>query len=142
MTDAFRPLRPYAWDLDGGHLYEVPVTTMPFLRIPFHLSYVIYLATFSESIARMYWRLALTACRVSGVEPAVLLHPLDFLGSDDMRLLHFFPGMTMPSAKKLRLVRDCLSELSKRFQVMPIGEYVSHLDGTGAVRRIPPRFTH
>ncbi len=32
-------------------------------------------------------------CRLRGVEPSVLLHPLDFLGANDIDSLAFFPGM-------------------------------------------------
>lgn len=42
VTDGLRPLTPYQWDLPQGPLLEIPVTTMPLIRAPFHLSYVLY----------------------------------------------------------------------------------------------------
>ncbi len=50
--DASRPVRPFKWRLPGGDLLEIPVTTMPWLKIPLHLSYLVYLAKFSRPAAR------------------------------------------------------------------------------------------
>ena len=57
--DALRPVRPFQWQLPDGRLLEIPVTTMPWLRVPLHLSYLLYLAKFSRLAARSYFRLAL-----------------------------------------------------------------------------------
>ncbi len=140
VSDALRPLKPYLWNTKDGKLFEVPVTTIPFIRIPFHLSYIIYLSTFSEAAALAYWRFALWACRAVGVEPAVLLHPLDFLGNDDKSNLRFFPGMNISSARKLSLVRNCLRIFAEDFHVMPIAAYVEMLTVSRAVRLIDPHF--
>jgi len=49
--EGFRPLKPYRWQTASGPLTEIPVTTMPLVRVPIHLSYVLYLATFSRVLA-------------------------------------------------------------------------------------------
>ncbi len=59
--DAFRPVRPFQWSLNGGRLLELPVTTLPGLKVPMHLSYLIYLAKFSRVAARAYLRFALAS---------------------------------------------------------------------------------
>ena len=74
--EGFRPLNPYRWQLEGATLVEMPVTTFPLLRVPIHLSYVLYLATFSPWLARRYFSTAIGMCRLTGVEPSILLHPL------------------------------------------------------------------
>jgi hypothetical protein len=128
MRDAFRSNRPYAWTLtDGRTMTEVPVTTMPMLRVPIHFSYVIWLAGKSEMLARTYWLMALTMCRLSGTVPSLLLHPLDFLGSDDEPELGFFPGMDMESARKLALVRELLGMWGERYETTSIREYAASL---------------
>src|SRR5262249_35025007 len=43
VRDGFRPLRPYRWQMGNGTLIEVPVTTMPVLRVPIHFTYLLYL---------------------------------------------------------------------------------------------------
>ena len=93
LREGFRPNKPYHWDLDDGRrLLEIPVTTMPVFKVPFHFSYLLYLARYSEAAMAAYLRTAVTLCRVTGLEPSFLLHPLDLLGGDEAPALAFFPG--------------------------------------------------
>ncbi len=119
----FRPLHPYQWATDRGPLLEIPVTTFPMLRSPIHGTYLACLAQYSPLLAKTYFLSALTACRLRGVEPSFLLHPLDFMGSDEAPGLEFFPAMKMPSVKKRELMTWALSQLAKRFDVQPMGAY-------------------
>jgi len=135
-SDVFRPVRPYWWQQDGHspsgmpapeRLLEIPVTTMPLFRVPLHVSYLLYLRQFSRAAAWTYWRLAMSLCRLTGVGPSLLLHPLDFLGNDDEPDLAFFPGMRSPGAEKVAFVRDLLSDFARRFEVVPMGEHAAAL---------------
>jgi len=126
--DGLRPLRPYRWRLAEGTLLEIPVTTLPVLRAPFHLSYVLYLASYSPVAARAYFATALRACRAARVEPSVLLHPLDFLGPEDAPSLGFFPAMRVAAARKLELVEECLDALAARFELRSLGEHARAAD--------------
>ena len=63
-------------------------------------------------------------CRVFQVEPSILLHPLDFLGADDVPELAFFPAMNVPSKVKLELAEEVLSQYARWFRVVPMGEHV------------------
>src|SRR5581483_5106893 len=38
FRDGFQPLNPYKWQFDTGELIEIPVTTLPLVRIPIHVS--------------------------------------------------------------------------------------------------------
>lgn len=125
FAEGHRPLKPYRWR--GLDLVEVPVTTMPLFKVPIHLSYLLYLARFSRAAARAYFKLALWMCRQSGTEPSILLHPLDFLGSDDDGDLGFFPAMDRPAAWKLDLACEFLDKLAASFRVLPMGQYVDTL---------------
>ena len=123
--EGLRPLKPYFWQVGEHRLLEIPVTTMPLTRVPIHVSYVLYLAGVSPTAAHQYFANALRVCRARGVEPSILLHPLDFLGADDVDALGFFPGMAMPGARKRAIVRSCLAELARQFRVLPMGEHAS-----------------
>jgi hypothetical protein len=124
--EGLRPLSPYRWRLDGGTLLELPVTTMPVVKLPFHVSYLIYLAgVVSPGLARLYFRLALALCRLMRIEPSLLLHPLDFLGADDdLEPLRFFPGMTLPASTKLGWLDRFLADLGRHFTIVPMGRHV------------------
>jgi peptidoglycan-N-acetylglucosamine deacetylase len=123
VRDGLRPLRPYRWQLAGGTMLEIPVTTLPFFRVPIHLSYVLYLSVFSPLLARAYFEVAMRLCRLSGVEPSILLHPLDFLGAEDVASLGFFPAMRLPASHKLALVEHCLARMQSLFDVRSLGEH-------------------
>ncbi len=125
FAEGNRPLKPYRWH--GLDLVEVPVTTMPLVKVPIHLSYLLYLARFSKAAAKTYFRLAIWMCRQSGTEPSMLLHPLDFLGGDDDGDLSFFPAMDRPAAWKLDLASEFLDAFSASFRVLPMGQYVDTL---------------
>lgn len=123
--DGLRPLKPYRWCFDGTSLVEIPVTTFPGFRVPIHLSYVMYLAGFSTALAHTYFNIALRTCRLSGVEPSILLHPLDFLGGEDVPRLRFFPSMRMTSKQKIDVVEYCLDRLTHLFDVRSVGEHAA-----------------
>jgi hypothetical protein len=126
FSDGFRRLKPHVIEAAGRTLIEIPVTTFPIFKVPVHVSYLIYLASFSPLAAKTYWRSALAACKATGVEPSLLLHPLDFLSGEDVPELKFFPGMSMPTEKKLALVGEFIGEYTKRFSVVTMAEHARH----------------
>jgi hypothetical protein len=117
------------WQTDGATvddgLIEIPVTTLPILKIPFHVSYILYLATFSRRLASAYFKTALTMCRLAGVQPSLLLHPLDFLGHEDVRELSFFPGMKLSRTVKLEMVHELIAYYSSRFRVGTLSQHAA-----------------
>lgn len=140
VRDGLRPVKAYRWRLEDQGLIEIPVTTFPVVRTPFHLSYVLYLGSYSKALARAYFRWACRACRATRVEPSILLHPLDFLGVEDASELEFFPAMKMPVDVKMALVGSALDDLSRRFDVVPMGEHARALDAGGRLKDKAPRF--
>lgn len=124
FSDGFQPNRRYPLHANGRVLHEIPVTTMPGLRVPIHVSYVLYLATVSPRLALAYFRIALGLCKITGTEPSILLHPLDFLSSRQSPELRFFPGMTLDSGIKRDIVLRVLHILTEDFEVMPLEQFV------------------
>ena len=61
--NGFLPLKPYLWKWGNKEMVEIPVTTIPILRMPFHPSYVLYCATISETFAMLYFRFGLRTKR-------------------------------------------------------------------------------
>jgi peptidoglycan/xylan/chitin deacetylase (PgdA/CDA1 family) len=136
----FQRLRPYRWRLSGGTLLEIPVTTLPFLRLPIHLSYVLYARSFSQPLARAYFDAALRICRMTGVQPSILLHPLDFLGREDAPSLAFFPGMQLSAERKLPMVEWCLDRMQAVFDVRSLGEHAVLAGARADLPLVEPRF--
>lgn len=121
-----RPLDPYRWRLDDGRaMLELPVTTVPGVRTPFHLSYLLFLAQKSRVLMRAYLESALAACRASGTPVSFLLHPLDLIGGDLAPELAFFPGMALETAAKIDVFDEVLEVLDRRLRVVPMGEFAA-----------------
>lgn len=138
--DALRPVRPFCWQLDAGTLLEIPVTTMPWFKIPMHLSYLLYLGKFSPLAARSYFRLALAMCRLTGTAPSILLHPLDFISGANCPALRFFPGMDVPVERKLRLMSELLDMLAADFEIITMREHARRaLDGVAQLPSHKPQ---
>src|SRR5438034_4011335 len=69
FAEGAQPLGPYRWHTDAGELLEIPVTTMPIFRTPFHVSYLLYLSAVAPRLAVGYFRAVLALCRWTGTEP-------------------------------------------------------------------------
>jgi hypothetical protein len=144
-TDGLRPLRPFWWQADkslgafgGQRLLEIPVTTLPLLRVPIHFSYLLFLRQKSSAAAWSYWRLAMRMCWASGIEPSLLLHPLDLLGGDEESDLGFFPGMKLTSTVKTAFVGQLLADFARRFRIVTMGEHAEILTARGNLRTCRP----
>jgi hypothetical protein len=140
MSEGLRSLRPYAWELGGGKLTEMPVTTFPLLKVPIHFSYILALATISPGLALGYFRAALGACRLRRIAPSLLLHPLDFLDGDEVGSLSFFPAMRMGHARKLALLDRAFDAFQDLFEVVGVGEHAAAVAAAARLRPTVPRF--
>jgi peptidoglycan/xylan/chitin deacetylase (PgdA/CDA1 family) len=138
LRDGLQPIRPYTWSVDDNSLVEIPVTTMPIVRVPFHMSYLLYLMRVSRLAAKAHLKTALALCRVSGVTPSFLLHPLDFLGCDQVKELAFFPGMDLPTSVKVEFVEEVLKSLTATYDVVPLEEHARAIEAApgSVVRRM------
>lgn len=141
FSDALRPVKPYRWNLDGESLIELPVTTMPVFKTPVHFSYPLYLSGFSPFVARAYFRFFLGVCALTGTNPSLLLHPLDFLGSDDDKDLGFFPGMNMQSDVKLAVLDELFTLLTGKFEPLTVGQHIELIDAGSTLRTFEPTFS-
>lgn len=136
FADALKPLKPYRWELEGRTLLEIPVTTMPLLKIPIHLSYILYLSKYSRPLARMYFRLALAMCALTNTQPSMLLHAVDFLGREDNDALAFFPGMDLPRAHKLALLAEAIDLMAARYELVTMRGHAERLLNSGRLRTL------
>jgi peptidoglycan/xylan/chitin deacetylase (PgdA/CDA1 family) len=119
-------LRPYKWDLGNGKsIVEMPVTTMPGLKLPFHLSYLIYLSTISMSFMKLYLEVSIRLCKITNTPVSFLLHPPDLIGGDRIQQLPFFPGMNISSDKKAKVFKHVIQTLSRHYELVNMS---SHFD--------------
>ena len=139
--DGMRSTKPYFWQLEHSRLIEIPVTTMPIFKAPIHVNYVLYLSLYSKTLALAYFRFALLMCRLTGVQPSLLLHSLDFLGKDDTEELAFFPGMGMESERKIAFVSEIIGLLSQHYRVVTMQEHAQDAAQRAGIGVVEPRFS-
>jgi hypothetical protein len=119
--EGFYPLKPFKWKLQNHNsLLEIPVTTMPVFKIPFHLSYLLYISGFSMWAMKAYLGFSLFLCKVTTTSPSILLHPLDLISGDKVPQLAFFPGMNLPTEKKVKVFKYALNRIKKDFNILPM----------------------
>ncbi len=126
FKDGFRSVKPYFWNVNGNKkLLEIPVTTIPFIKTPFHLSYLIYLNNISPFLMKQYLTTAIAFCKITNTSPSFLLHPLDLISGDLVPELKFFPGMNVKSETKTNLFLDVINLLSKNFELVNMSKHAS-----------------
>ena len=126
FKEGFYSLKPFKWKLkNGGSLLEIPVTTMPVFKIPFHLSYLLFISGFSMLLMKAYLNFSLFMCKLTRTSPSILLHPLDLISGDKVPQLAFFPGMNMKTEKKIEVFKYALLQISKKFTVLPMLKFAS-----------------
>ena len=119
FKDGLRPLKPYYWTLSNQQkLLEIPVTTIPIFKIPFHLSYLLYLSGFSMGLMKLYLSFAIFMCKITRTAPSFLLHPLDLIGGDQVPELAFFPGMNIKSDQKIKVFKIVIHKLQKHYHLV------------------------
>lgn len=127
FSEGFRRLKPYYWNLgESKKLLEIPVTTMPVFKIPFHLSYLLFISGFSLLAMKAYLNFSLFLCKLTRTSPSMLLHPLDIIGGDKVPQLAFFPGMNLQTNKKVEVFKYVLKRINKEFEIVPMLRYAAH----------------
>lgn len=129
FKDGFRSVKPYLWKVnENKKLLEIPVTTIPFIKTPFHLSYLIYLNNISPFLMKQYLNMAITFCKVTKTSPSFLLHPLDLIGGDLVPELKFFPGMNLKSDTKAEVFLYVMRTLIKNFELVGMNKHAASLE--------------
>lgn len=128
FKDGLRPVKPFYWDLNGNSkLLEIPVSTIPVLKIPFHLSYLLYISRYSGAAMMYYLKTALRMCKITNTNPSILLHPLDIIGGDLIPQLKFFPGMDISSETKLKMFKEIIEVIKKDFEIINMSTHAKKI---------------
>lgn len=135
--DGLRPNRAFQWNLNNKKLLEIPVTTMPVFKIPIHASYILFLSIYSYALAMAYFRFAIMMCKITGIQPSILLHPLDFIGSDDTDDLSFFPAMRMKADKKIKVMDAIFNRMKRNYRCVTMQEHANLLNQKSSIASQP-----
>jgi hypothetical protein len=135
FKEGFLPIKAYYQQLNSDRkILEIPITTFPIIKTPFHLSYLIYLSRISQFLMVVYLNFAVQMCKMTGTRPSYLLHPLDLIGGDLIRELAFFPGMDVDTDQKVRIFKEVISCLSDDFQLVSMSKNAKHILRNGDLK--------
>jgi peptidoglycan-N-acetylglucosamine deacetylase len=125
FREGFRKLKPYFFNIGNGQkILEIPVTTMPIFKLPFHLSYLIYLSNISMGLMVLYLNIAIYLCKLMKIPISYLLHPLDIIGGDMIKDLAFFPGMNINSETKILVFKKVIRILKKHYNLINMNYFI------------------
>lgn len=143
FRDGLRSVKPYRWLLPNGKgMLEIPVTTMPLFKIPFHLSYLLYLSKYSLVLTDIYLKMALHLCKLTGTNPSFLIHPLDLVGGDELMEISFFPGMDISSSHKIKLLKKVMKLLSRHYTLVSMGRHATAILSNGNITNVELKANH
>jgi len=139
FREGLRPAKPFYWHMGNSKkLLEIPVTTIPVFKTPFHLSYLIYLSRFSKILMSLYLKTALYLCRVTGTAPSFLLHPLDFISREEVAGLEFFPGMDLNREIKTDIFKGVIGNLRKAFTLTNMSMHANSIMDSNLTKKQQP----
>jgi peptidoglycan-N-acetylglucosamine deacetylase len=135
FSEGLRNLKPYKWDLgEGKSITEMPVTTMPVFKLPFHLSYLIFIGNISMVLMKIYLGIAIRLCKITNTPISFLLHPLDLIGGDQITQLAFFPGMNVSSDQKVKIFKQVVLTLSRNYTLVNMSKHHDFLDSNRNIK--------
>ncbi|MBE0654153.1 MAG: polysaccharide deacetylase family protein [Bacteroidales bacterium] len=143
FSEGFRHLKPYYLKItEKKKILEIPVTTMPVFRIPFHMSYLLYISNISPALMRMYLHFSIFMCKITRTPISFLLHPLDIIGGDKITELAFFPGMNMQSEKKIKVFEEVIRTLKKHFELVDLKTHARSFSEKRIKTSVEPELQH
>jgi hypothetical protein len=124
--EGMRSVKAYYWLFPSKNkLLEIPITTIPIVKMPFHMSYLLFLSRFSVSLMLLYLRVAITLCQLTQTEPNFVLHPTDFLSGEQVPAMNFFPGMDLSKQRKSELFAKVIGVLSKHYRLVKMSTHAN-----------------
>jgi hypothetical protein len=80
-------------------------------------------------------------CRLTGVQPSLLLHPLDFMGKGDSAgELDFFPAMRQAADQKIEVVSEVLRLMGEQYRIVTMHEHAQSVGQRARFPLVEPRF--
>ncbi|MCX6358035.1 MAG: polysaccharide deacetylase family protein [Candidatus Aureabacteria bacterium] len=116
------PLAPYhpdeerVWRRGGMKIVEVPISTMPFFRLPFHASYVF-------QFGMPVFRVGELLTRAAGTPLIYIFHARE-LAEDEGEWRNLFPFKEIPLQTRKATYRRILDRITKYFDVVETRELV------------------
>jgi peptidoglycan/xylan/chitin deacetylase (PgdA/CDA1 family) len=132
---AIAPCLAYQPDREAVHrrssekrdIYEIPVSTMPIVRLPFHGSYVMVLSKLSPRMALLYWKAGFKWYLQQNRPYTFVIHPLELTSiACDARLTAQI-GYNVKNVEKLKIYREIFATLKNDTEAITTEHFVRKL---------------
>jgi peptidoglycan/xylan/chitin deacetylase (PgdA/CDA1 family) len=127
------PLRPYRpakealWRRGHSAIMEVPITTMPFLRLPFHASFNLALRALGGGNA--LFRVGSAWARRRQLPLNYVFHVCELADTPpDGRLRHHW-GLNLPLEERIAVADGVLARIAGLYRTVPTRQLVEELEG-------------
>lgn len=131
----FAPLRPYQpaeramWKRGRSEMAEVPITTMPFLRLPFHASFNLALRSLGGGNA--LFNIGYACARRTRTPLNYVFHACELADNPGDERLQRHWGLGLPLEERLEMVDSLIQKITQNYDVMPTREFVKRVKGEG-----------
>jgi hypothetical protein len=130
----YRPSRRRLWRPGGdgeeaGAVLEVPVTTMPLVRLPFHSTYVFSLGAGMFHLGRL-------GCRLAGAPINYVFHAIDLIGDEGGAPMLRRLGIRAPLARRQRLCDMILTRLKRSAHLLPTRDWLQAVADEGTAKQV------
>jgi hypothetical protein len=125
------PLRPYwladetLWKRGNSSLIEVPVTTMPFLRLPFHASFNLALRSFGMGNVLFNVGYGFAWRTKTPINYVFHVCELAEMGDDQRLASHW--GLSLPVEKRIQVADEQLKKITSRYDVAATRSYAQQV---------------
>jgi Predicted xylanase/chitin deacetylase len=114
-------------------IYEIPVSTTPLLRLPFHGSYIMLFSKLSIKMGLWYWRTWFNWYRHHKYPYVFVIHPLELTDITCDSRLKAQIGYDTPIELKLSLYREIFSTLKEKCETLTTSCFVQGFRVRGEV---------
>jgi hypothetical protein len=134
----FAPLLPYRpsydslWKKGNMKLVEVPISTMPILRLPFHMSFNLAMHHFGFGCA--LFNIGFNLFNASTLPLNFVFHTNELSDPINLEKIKRQYGLGLPLNVKLNICERILGMITNNFQAVTTAEYVRLLDAQGKIK--------
>ncbi len=124
----FSPLSPYhpspenIWKKGHRGIIEIPVSTVPIIRVPYHSSFVTAAHNFNMGPLVFYTGLFLT--KLMRLPLNYVFHVVELADFNDDRRLSYFQGLRIPLKKRYEMISSILKNITGSFTIFSTNKFI------------------
>ena len=120
----YKPMKKCLWKEGNRKIWEVPVTTLPFLKFPFHFSFVLAIRNWSNLVSEWYCGAGIDFTALCKRPLLYLFHGLELTDPNWIQMMVFQPGTTVSIDSKMEGVYSILKRIQSRYEIVCLKDFL------------------